>query len=151
MWHRVFWSVLVMVGVAFAAGMFFESGPARAEEVTVYKDPYCGCCDAWVDHLRASGFSVSVRERTDMAAVKTQIGIPTDLQSCHTATISDYVIEGHVPAADIVRLLEKRPEGRGLAVPGMPIGSPGMEGPNPQPYASLLFSESGEVTVFARH
>jgi len=149
--RRVLWSLFLTVGVAIAGLMFLNAGPVKASAVTVYKDPYCGCCDAWVDHLRASGFSVRVRERTDMAAVKAQIGIPTNLQSCHTATISEYVIEGHVPAADIARLLDERPEARGLAVPGMPIGSPGMEGPNPRPYASLLFSGSGEAAVFARH
>ncbi len=122
-----------------------------AEEIAVYKAPWCGCCEAWADHLRESGFSVTVTEIDDLASLKAQQSVPTALQSCHTAVVDGYTIEGHVPASDIARLLAERPDAAGLAVPGMPIGSPGMEqGDRRDPYAVILFGEDGE-SVFSRH
>lgn len=120
-------------------------------EITVYKSPDCGCCGKWVDHLRANGFSVRVENRYDLSAVKEAEGVPPDLQSCHTAVAGRYVIEGHVPAADIKRLLAAEPAARGLAVPGMPAGSPGMEaGAYTEPYDVFLFGKAGRI-VFASH
>ena len=118
---------------------------ARAEDapaVKVWKDPNCGCCTGWVEHLRKSGFAVAVVEQADLTSIKAEAGIPAELASCHTARIDGYVLEGHVPAAAIRRLLKERPEGIGLAVPGMPIGSPGMEGGSPEVYAVILFGKA---------
>ena len=121
---------------------------AGAADVTVYKSPTCGCCDAWVDHLRERGFSVVVKEQDDLAPVKALLGVPYELQSCHTATVGGYVIEGHVPAGDIRSLLAEQPRGIGLAVPGMPVGSPGMEqGDERERFRVLLFNAQG-VEVF---
>ena len=125
--------------------------PARAQslpEVTVSKDPNCGCCTAWADHLRAAGFPVKVAEDADMRAVKSRLGVPNDLASCHTAEVAGYVLEGHVPASAVVRLLREKPQAKGLAVPGMPIGSPGMEGGEPETYQVMLFG-SQSPRVFA--
>lgn len=119
--------------------------------VTVYKSPTCGCCSAWADHLRQNGFTVETADVQDLSAVKRQYGIPPALQSCHTAVVEGYVVEGHVPAADVKRLLTERPDAAGLTVPGMPIGSPGMEqGDTTEPYDVLLVHD-GETTVFASH
>ena len=119
--------------------------------VTVYKSPTCGCCVAWVEHLQEHGFPVETVDVGDPQGVKAEYGIPAELQSCHTAVVDGYVVEGHVPAADVKRLLAEQPEAGGLAVPGMPIGSPGMEqGDTVQPYDVLLIDD-GQASVFARH
>lgn len=118
-------------------------------EMTVYKDPNCGCCTAWAKHARAAGFTVTERETADLASVKAAMGVPRALESCHTARIGGYVVEGHVPADLIARLLREKPEARGLAVPGMPIGSPGMEGGTPERYDVLLFDKAGRTRVYA--
>lgn len=125
--------------------------PAAAEwTITVYKSPTCGCCTAWEDHLRQHGFTVVSRPTEDIAAIKVQHGVPGHLASCHTAVVDGYLIEGHVPADLIVRLLEERPDVRGLAVPGMPMGSPGMEGPYSERYDVLTFDAAGRTSVYAR-
>ena len=119
--------------------------------VTVYKSPTCGCCSKWADHLRENGFTVETVDVQDLSAVKRRYGIPPALQSCHTAVVEGYVVEGHVPAADVRRLLAERPDAAGLTVPGMPIGSPGMEqGDTAEPYDVLLVHD-GETAVFASH
>ncbi len=125
--------------------------PATAEVITVYKDPDCGCCKAWVEYLRKNGYRVVTHDTRDMDEIKTTVGIPKQLMSCHTAIIAGYIIEGHVPAADIARLLRTKPNIRGLAVPGMPAGSPGMEGPPPVHYKVIAFTRSGKTSVFANH
>jgi hypothetical protein len=124
---------------------------ASAAEITVYKSPYCGCCGAWVDHIKAAGHAVKTVEMEDLTGIKKMTGVPEPLQSCHTAVVGGYVIEGHVPAADVARLLREKPKARGLAVPGMPVGSPGMEGPNPDVYDVLLFQADGTAAVYGRH
>jgi hypothetical protein len=127
---------------------------AKADEqalVEVYKSPTCGCCVGWIEHLEANGFRVKARNVEDMTSVKRAMGIAPALSSCHTAQVEGYIIEGHVPAQDIVRLLRERPALVGLAVPRMPIGSPGMEGPNPETYRVLGFDARGDVTIFAVH
>ena len=125
---------------------------ATAATIDVVKTPWCGCCTLWVEHLRANGFTVRVTETEDLNPVAHQHGVPNSLRSCHTATVEGYAIEGHVPAADIQRLLDERPQAAGLAVPGMPIGSPGMEqGDRRQPYATILFDRNGRQRVFAQH
>ena len=131
-----------------ALGLIFPANAQSLPEVTVSKDPNCGCCTAWVDHLRGAGFPVKVAERPDMKAVKSRLGVPGDLASCHTAEVAGYVLEGHVPASAVVRLLKERPPARGLAVPGMPIGSPGMEGGAPETYKVMLFG-ADPARIFA--
>jgi hypothetical protein len=122
--------------------------------VEVWKSPSCGCCKDWVAHLEANGFQVRVHD-TGNTAIRAQLGIPQKLASCHTARIGGYALEGHVPAADIKRLLQQAPAAAGLAVPGMPVGSPGMDGPayagRRDPYDVLLIAKDGSATVFQSH
>jgi hypothetical protein len=120
--------------------------------MVVAKDPDCGCCGAWVEHIRSAGFAVEVIESPQMNRVKARLGVPQDLASCHTAEIDGYVIEGHVPADSIKRLLAEKPRATGLAVPGMPAGSPGMEvaGMEPEIFEVMLFGPSGQKS-FARY
>jgi len=132
------------------------AGPALADssEITVYKSPTCGCCVKWIDHLEAHGFEVSAVDVRDTRTLKLEHGVPASLQSCHTAKVGGYVVEGHVPAADVARLLSEKPAVEGLAVPGMPLGSPGMEVRDPsrnERYQVLSFDENGKTRVFATH
>jgi len=143
-----------LLGLAAVAIPIRRSG-ASAEglpTIAVTKDPNCGCCSGWVDHLRAAGFSAEVVESPDLNRVKARLGVPEDLASCHTAEVAGYVVEGHVPADAVKRLLSEKPRARGLAVAGMPIGSPGMEigGADPEPYEVVLFGPGGRTT-FARY
>jgi hypothetical protein len=114
--------------------------------ITVHKDANCGCCSGWVQHLQKAGFPTKVVDTTDLDAVKTRLGVPDDLAACHTAEASGYIIEGHVPAVALKRFLAEKPDATGLAVPGMPIGSPGMEGSAPEPYDVVLFGPNGRRT-----
>jgi hypothetical protein len=136
-----------------AAAVLVGTVPARAAPSTmiISKDPNCGCCSGWVEHVRAAGFDTRLHELSDLAPVKARLAIPPALASCHTAEIDGYVIEGHVPAAAIKRLLAERPAAIGLAVPGMPVGSPGMEvpGASDEPYDVMLFGPSIQK-VYAR-
>ncbi len=126
--------------------------PAAEPVVQVYKSPSCQCCAQWVTHLQQAGFTVQTHDQPAMNPLKTRLGVPQPLWSCHTAEVDGYVIEGHVPAQDIRRLLTQRPQGRGLSVPGMPVGSPGMEqGTHVDPYEVLLFDDAGATQVFATH
>ena len=127
---------------------------SAGESIMVSKSPTCGCCNAWVDHMRRAGFDVAVRDldHDALQAVKRDLGIAPQYMSCHTAQIGNYVIEGHVPANDVKRLLQDRPAGLGLAVPGMPIGSPGMEmGGQKDKYDVLLIKTDGTAQVFKSH
>jgi hypothetical protein len=117
--------------------------------VQVFKDAFCGCCANWVEHLKRNGFAATAENIADMNAVKDKHGVPPQARSCHTALVGGYVIEGHVPAADIQRLLKEKPKVAGLAVAGMPIGSPGMEGANPRPYDVLSFDKTGKTAVYS--
>lgn len=120
-----------------------------ASPVTVYKDAGCGCCAAWVDHLKANGFPIAaVHDVPNMTPHKQKLGVPERLASCHTAVVDGYTIEGHVPASEIKRLLTERPKAKGLAVPGMPHGSPGMETGRVDPYDVLLFDANGKTRVY---
>jgi len=135
-----------------AFGCLLPSGALLAAEepsITVHKDPSCGCCSGWVQHLQKAGFVTKVVESRDLDAVKSRLGVPDDLAACHTAEIAGYVIEGHVPAAALRRLLAEKPSATGLAVPGMPIGSPGMEGGTPQRYDVVLFGPAGRRTYMS--
>jgi hypothetical protein len=125
---------------------------APTKAVRVYRSPSCGCCGGWVDHLRAGGFDVAVEMLDDVSPVAERLGVPERLRSCHTGEAGGYFVEGHVPAADIERLLRERPDARGIAVPGMPIGSPGMEmGNRRDSYHTLLVDRGGGISVFAVH
>ena len=129
----------------FAVGLVVPTFSALAQTpaMIVHKDPTCGCCTGWVRHLKDAGFVVTVEETANLPAVRRRLGVPGDLAACHTAEIAGYVIEGHVPESAIRQLLQKRPVALGLAVPGMPVGSPGMEGGAPQKYDVVLFGKSG--------
>lgn len=121
--------------------------------VIVHKSPSCGCCGAWVEHMRSAGFEVEVRDSDDLDPIKKSLGVPADKASCHTAQVGDYFVEGHVPADDVKRLLTEHPDARGLAVPGMPPGSPGMEVPagSEQHYSVDLVARDGSSSPFAQH
>lgn len=140
------------VGVtgAILASVALVRAPAPAPTVTVYKSASCGCCTKWVEHLRVSGFTVDAYDTEDLATVKTNMGVPSRLASCHTARVGNYVIEGHVPADLIRKLLAEHPALAGLAVPGMVTGSPGMEGPGAQHYDVIAWDRQGNTTVYAR-
>lgn len=125
--------------------------PAKEPTITVYKDPNCGCCKSWIEHLIKHGFRVDAKDTSEMAEIKRTLGVPDDLTSCHTGVVNGYVIEGHVPAADIARLLRQKPKVVGLAVPGMPMGSPGMEGPRTDRYKVLSFDKAGKTRTFASY
>lgn len=151
------------VFLAQAAGLALTSLGARrlwgrsttgmGTPITVYKSASCGCCTSWVDHLRANGFAPAVHDEEHMDGIKDDMGVPKDLRSCHTALLDRYVVEGHVPAADLRRLLAERPAVAGLAVPGMPKSSPGMAVPGQphEPYTVVAFGRDGRTNVFARH
>jgi hypothetical protein len=153
MTRRRLLAVLAALPFAYVAGRLT---PARAEERILYvaKSPTCGCCGAWVEHMTAAGFKAQVQNVTDewLYQMKGRLGVTQELASCHTARIDGYVIEGHVPAADVARLLEERPDAVGLTAPGMPIGSPGMEmGGEVEPHDILLIRRDGATEVFARY
>jgi hypothetical protein len=117
--------------------------------ITVHKDPTCGCCSGWVQHLQNAGFVTKVLDTGDIDAVKKRLGVPDDLAACHTAEVAGYIIEGHVPAAALRRFLAERPNATGLAVPGMPVGSPGMEGGRPEKYDVVLFTPNSRRTYMS--
>ena len=133
-----------VLGLA-AAFLVLRRSPAEAESPTilVHKDPNCSCCSGWVKHLKDAGFAVTVEETADLEPVRKRLGVPADLAACHTAEVDGYVLEGHVAATAVRRLLKERPAVIGLSVPGMPAGSPGMEGGTPRPYDVVHFGKTG--------
>ena len=139
---------IVLVFILLSATAAFAQGTPRVE---VFKSASCGCCGGWVEHMRKNGFEVMTHDVADVPAERKKLGMPERLGSCHSAKIGDYVVEGHVPAADIRRLLKEKPMALGLAVPAMPPGSPGMEGYRPVPYDTLLVNRDGSTRVFASH
>ncbi len=122
---------------------------ASLVSIKVYKTPQCGCCKAWVEHLEQNGFKVEVMDMPDLSAVKDKYGVKPDMQACHTAVVGDYVVEGHVPADLIMKMVREKPAIAGLAVPGMPSGSPGMEGGAKERYNVLTFDHAGRTAVYA--
>jgi hypothetical protein len=142
--------------VILTVGLLAPMGAAVAQQnptVEVYKTPMCGCCSKWVEHLRAHGFTVRTTDVATLEDIKVRQRVPPHVQSCHTAVVNGYVVEGHVPARDVRRLVTERPAVAGLAVAGMPIGSPGMEVPGrpPEPYNVLAFDRHGKTEVFASY
>ena len=140
----------LLLSLVLAAAATPLGATATRPRITIWKDPNCGCCGAWGEHLARAGFPITVFDDADMEAVKSRFGVPDGLRSCHTAEVGGYVLEGHVPAEAIGRLLAERPPIRGLAVPGMPIGSPGMEvaGMAPETYAVRAFKSDGTASDF---
>jgi hypothetical protein len=137
-------------GAAPASQAGQAATPAQGTRMVVYKTPTCGCCRAWVENMQAAGFAVEVHDMPDVAPVKREHGLPGHLASCHTAIVDGYVVEGHAPADVIRRMLRERPQVAGIAVPGMPAGSPGMEVPGGRkdPYDIIAFSRDGKVSVY---
>ncbi len=138
--------LLVVTGIAWQS----QAAQTKAPALRVVKSPTCGCCQAWIDYMKKAGFTVTVENRPEFTALKRENGVTRDLESCHTAFVDGYVIEGHVPADLVKKLLKEKPTGvKGIAVPGMPIGSPGMEGGKPQPYTVYTFDEKGRARPWA--
>jgi len=149
--YAVLIALLISAGVVGAGSLLLGQKSAHAADVVVYKSPTCGCCKKWVSYLEQNGYAVEVHNesRSQLSSIKAGMGVPGDLQSCHTAKIGGYIIEGHVPADVIARLLKEKPQIKGLAVPGMPMGSPGMEGPRKDSYDILALEENGKTSIFA--
>ena len=152
--HALHASGDVAAGAAGEATATLAASPARTgadalPRALVYKTPSCGCCTLWVDHMREAGFEVDARNLNDIIPIKIDAGVPPRMSSCHTTLIDGYVVEGHIPAEHVKRLLEERPDVVGIAVPGMPIGSPGMEGIGARPYQVLSWDRAGNVEVYA--
>jgi len=141
---------LALAGAALPLLGSLSARAATGPSVAVWQDPTCGCCQGWVRHMRQAGFNVMVHFTSDMGAIKQARGVPDDMQSCHTAVIDGYIVEGHVPAPDIVRLLGDRPDAKGLAVPGMPASAPGMDQPG-QPYDVMVFGTPAGDRIYASH
>jgi hypothetical protein len=142
----------ILTRAALAASMCIPvAAMAAAPVIDVFKSEYCGCCEAWVKHLEANGFKTRVVNVANPSDYRTRGGIPDALGSCHTGMVNGYAIEGHVPASEIKRLLAEKPKAKGLAVPAMPLGSPGMEGPRKDPYDVLLVQAGGRTSVYKHY
>lgn len=142
--------LIAAIGMSLTASA--QPKPAQAKpHLAVYKSPTCGCCGQWIEYMQSKGFTTTTTNMADAVPIKIKHGVPAQLHSCHTSLIGGYVIEGHVPAEDILRLLRERPAIVGLAAPGMPAGSPGMDVPNSPPYDVLAFDKDGRTRVFATH
>ncbi len=139
--------ILAALALAGASAGFAQT----SDTVEMYKSPYCGCCGKWAEHMTKAGFKVKAHEVKDVPAMRKKLGMPDKLGSCHTAKVGNYLLEGHVPPDDVKRLLKEKPKALGLAVPGMPAGSPGMDVPNSPPYDTLLVQKDGAIRVFAKH
>ena len=146
-----FLSIAGVLILSIYLGFNFTSQTARAEDIMVYKSPTCGCCEKWVKHLENEGFNVKTKNMRDLKPIKDKYGVQRQFQSCHTAKIGKYFVEGHVPAEDIKRLLKEKPDIKGLTVPGMVMGSPGMEGPRKDHYNVLAIDKANNATVYSEH
>jgi hypothetical protein len=146
-------AVIMACGVIAAARISSAASGKPAPAMKVYRNPGCGCCEKWVTKMRTEGFAATIEDRDDLDQMKKKLGIPDDLAACHTGLVAGYVLEGHVPVDDVRRLLRERPAALGLAVPGMPVGSPGMEGEDgtTEPFVVWLFEKNGERRQFAKH
>ena len=142
---------LVTLCILLIAAVISSPSQSTGPVINVFKLSTCSCCNKWVEHLKNSGFQVKVQQVDDTAPYERQYRVPRSMESCHTAVVNGYAIEGHVPAPEIKRLLQEKPKAIGLAVPGMPVGSPGMEGARGEAYSVMLFDESGRSSVYARY
>jgi hypothetical protein len=144
--------ILVLIAAAGLPGLAAQTQkkPAAPVEVKVFLTPTCGCCGIWADHMTAAKFKVTREVTRDLSAVPARQRVPAQLQTCHTAVVGDYLVEGHVPADVVRQMLKEKPKIAGIAVPGMPIGSPGMEGPNPRSYSIIAFRSDGTTYEYAR-
>lgn len=155
--HSIKWKFntqLLSVFILLSIGSYFSlnvQAEEKTPEIVVYKSPTCGCCNKWVKHLETSGFKVKTINKRNMNPVKMQFGVKRQYQSCHTAKIGKYFIEGHVPARDIKKLLKEKPNAKGLAVPGMPMGSPGMEGHRKDRYSVLLIDKTNKSEIYSQY
>lgn len=141
---------LVMASLLTVGGLLATQQNSSAADIVVYKNSSCGCCNAWIEHLKENDYTVEVKNKNDVSPIKKELGVPGNLQSCHTAMVDGYVIEGHVPADLISKLRSEKPQIKGLAVPGMPMGSPGMEGAHKDAYNIIAFDSDGKTLVYAR-
>jgi hypothetical protein len=151
--RRLFLAALVVLPLSASSigAQQTRPAPSALPHMVVHKDPNCGCCSMWIQHMEKAGFSVTVSPDINLPAVRKKHGVPGPLQSCHTALVGGYVVEGHIPADDVKRLLRERPKVVGIAAPGMPIGSPGMEqGSTRQPYDVIAFDAAGKTSVFSK-
>ena len=153
-------AALASLGISHFGGVQLQTDLAAAAQqkapgpmMEVFKTPTCGCCSQWVEHMRKAGFNVHTNDLVDLSTIKKSRSVPAAVQSCHTAVVNGYVVEGHVPAADVQRMLKEKPAIAGIAVGGMPIGSPGMETPfvKEEPFNVTSFDKSGALRVFAKH
>jgi hypothetical protein len=153
-------AIAALIGIAYIGSVRLQPDLLAAAQqkpagalVEVFKSPTCGCCSQWVEHMRKNGFTVRTTDLNDLSDIKKSRGVPDQVQSCHTAVVNGYVVEGHVPAADVQRLLKEKPAIAGIAVGGMPLGSPGMDfpGTKAQPYDVMSFDKNGATRVFAKH
>ena len=148
---RYFIPVFVIFSVSLFIGLNFISKTANAEEIIVYKSPTCGCCKKWVKHLEKEGFNVKTKDYRDMKPIKKTLGVKQQFQSCHTAKVGKYFVEGHVPASDIKKLLKEKPDIKGLSAPGMPMGSPGMEGRRKDKYDVIAIDKNDNATIYSQY
>lgn len=144
---RLHFRPLALIALLGSAPVWAQS----ATTIEIYKSPTCGCCGKWIEHMQKNGFKVETHEVDDIPASRKKLGMPDKLGSCHTSKVGNYVVEGHVPAADIQKLLKEKPKALGLAIPSMPPGVPGMDIPNSPPYETLLVQTDGTTSVFAKH
>jgi hypothetical protein len=150
--NKTFAGIIFSIALSAIGGFIFMQSVSAESEMTVYKSPTCGCCGKWITHMEQNGFKVNAVDMIEMNIVKEKYGISRNLASCHTAVIDGYFVEGHVPAADVKRLLSEKPDVVGLSVPGMPIGSPGMEmGDRIDPYSVIAIDKEGNTQVFNQY
>jgi hypothetical protein len=143
--------LFMLVSLTSTTAQYETKVPSTRPSMQVYKSASCGCCEKWVEHLRANGFNVTATDVPNVADVRAKYNVPSSVAGCHTAIVDSYIVEGHVPAEDIRQLLSKRPAVAGIAAPGMPLGSPGMESPDAKPYDVVSFDKQGKTAVFATH
>jgi len=144
--------IFVILALQLFLGTQTYAGDPHTKDITVYKNPECGCCKKWIKYLKSHNYNVTEKDTRDIFAEKKRLGVPEKLAACHTAVIDGYVVEGHVTTRDITRLLLMRPDVKGIAVPGMPVGTPGMEkGSAKEPYNVMTFDEKGNSEVFVKH
>ncbi len=148
---KLFSSVITVFAISLYFGFSFANQEVQAEEIMVYKSPTCGCCNKWVKHLEREEFKVTTKDYSNMKPIKNMMGVQPQFQSCHTAKIGKYFIEGHVSASDIKKLLKEKPDIKGLAAPGMPMGSPGMEGHRKDKYNVLAIDKNDNASIYTKY